>query len=84
MKAKLFVMKFAVLSLTNKSAVVGLVFLAFVALSRGAPILPNINTNNIITITNAPYNAKGDGTTDNTLAISNAIVAAAKGVQQTD
>jgi hypothetical protein len=44
-----------------------------------APTLPNINTNNIITITNAPYNAVGDGSTDNTLAISNAIVQAAKG-----
>jgi len=43
------------------------------------PALPNINTNNIITITNSPYNAVGDGATDNTLAISNAIVAAAAG-----
>jgi polygalacturonase len=44
-----------------------------------APRLPTINTNNVITITNAPYNAAGNGVTDNTLAISNAIVAAAAG-----
>jgi len=39
----------------------------------------NINTNNVITVTNSPYNAVGDGSTDNTLAISNAIVQANKG-----
>jgi polygalacturonase len=44
-----------------------------------APVLPNINTNNIITVTNTPYNAVADGTTDNAAAISNAIVAAAAG-----
>ena len=38
-----------------------------------------INTNFVIVVTNAPYNAKFDNATDNTLAISNAIVAAAKG-----
>src|ERR1039457_6925377 len=43
------------------------------------PTLPNINTNNVITITNAPYNAKNDGATDNTLAISNAIAVASSG-----
>jgi polygalacturonase len=43
------------------------------------PVLPAINTNNVITITNAPYDAVGDGATDNTLAISNAIVQANKG-----
>jgi len=48
-------------------------------LALALPALPNINTNNIITITNSPYNAVGDGATDNTLAISNAIVAAAAG-----
>ena len=41
--------------------------------------MPNINTNNIITITNAPYNATNNGMADNTIAISNAIVTAAAG-----
>jgi hypothetical protein len=45
----------------------------------GTPTLPGINTNNIITITNAPYNAVGDGTTDNTAAIQAAIKAAGLG-----
>jgi polygalacturonase len=39
----------------------------------------NINTNNIITVTNSPYDAVGDNATDNTLAISNAIVQANQG-----
>jgi hypothetical protein len=52
---------------------------SFVMATMAVPTLPSINTNNIITITNAPYNAVGDGATDNTLAISNAIVAAAAG-----
>jgi polygalacturonase len=43
------------------------------------PALPNINTNFILNITDAPFNAVGDGITDNTLAISNAIVQVAKG-----
>ncbi|MGH7992053.1 MAG: glycosyl hydrolase family 28 protein [Limisphaerales bacterium] len=43
------------------------------------PQLPNINTNNVITITDPPFNAAGDGVTDNTLAISNAIVQASQG-----
>jgi hypothetical protein len=55
------------------------VFLALVTVTLAAPILPNINTNNVINITNAPYNALGDGLTNNTLAISNAILAAAAG-----
>lgn len=38
-----------------------------------------INTNNVIVVTNAPYNAIGDGVFTNSEAISNAIVAASKG-----
>lgn len=38
-----------------------------------------INTNNVIIVTNAPYGATGDGVFTNTVAISNAIVAASKG-----
>jgi polygalacturonase len=45
----------------------------------GTPTLPSINTNNIINITNAPYNAIGDGVTDNTAAIQAAIKAAGLG-----
>src|SRR5689334_10410283 len=47
--------------------------------ATAAPKLPTINTNNIITITDPPYNAVGNGIADNTLAISNAIAAAAAG-----
>ncbi len=46
--------------------------------AAAVPTLPNINTNNVITITNAPYNATND-TTDNTTAIQNAINAASAG-----
>jgi polygalacturonase len=53
--------------------------LVMVGLAKAAPTLPNINTNNLVTITSAPFNAVGDGLTDNTLAISNAIVIAAAG-----
>ena len=41
--------------------------------------MPLINTNNLIVVTNAAYGAVGDNSTDNTLAISNAIVKAASG-----
>ena len=44
-----------------------------------APNLPNINPNNLLTITNTTFGAVGDNATDNTLAISNAIVTAAAG-----
>ncbi len=55
-------------------------FLLFNVSSRaGTPTLPSINTNNIINITNAPYNAIGDGITDNTAAIQAAIKAAGMG-----
>jgi polygalacturonase len=43
------------------------------------PALPVINTNNIINITSAPYNAIGDGVITNTSAIQAAINAAALG-----
>jgi polygalacturonase len=57
--------------------VAGMLWFTGAALS--APALPDINTNNIIVITNAAYGAKFDNSTDNTIAISNAIVAAAAG-----
>jgi DNA-binding beta-propeller fold protein YncE len=44
-----------------------------VTVTLAAPLLPNINTNNIINITNAPYGAIGDGSTDNASAIQAAI-----------
>src|SRR5690349_11270080 len=43
------------------------------------PTLPAINTNNIINITNAPYNAVSGGVITNTAAIQSAINAAAAG-----
>jgi hypothetical protein len=55
------------------------IYFAVPDLISAAPSLPNINTNNIVVITNSPFNAVGDGTNDNTLAISNAIVVAAAG-----
>jgi polygalacturonase len=57
--------------------IVGL--LASAPAGGAVPPLPIINANNLITITNAPYNATNNGTTDNAMAISNAIVAAAAG-----
>ncbi len=50
-----------------------------VTVTSAAPLLPKINTNNIINITNAPYYAMGDGATDNTSAIQSAINAASSG-----
>ncbi len=38
-----------------------------------------INTNNLIVVTNTPYNAIGDAVSDNAVAISNAIVTASHG-----
>src|SRR6516225_8809904 len=55
----------------------GLLLLANFA--RADIALPLIITNNVITVTNAPYNAVADGVTDNAVAISNAVVAASRG-----
>jgi polygalacturonase len=54
-------------------------FLSFAPGALAVPQLPDINTNNVLTITDPPFNAVGDGMTDNTLAISNAIVLASQG-----
>jgi polygalacturonase len=53
--------------------------LSFVAATLALPALPNINTNNVIVITNPAYGAVGDGVTTNTTAIQNAINAASAG-----
>lgn len=53
--------------------------LVFATALPAAPVLPVINTNNIIVITNAAYGAIGDGVTTNTTAIQNAINSAAAG-----
>lgn len=67
----------------HKNQVAGLlasaVLLAICGSASAAPTLPSINTNNVITITNAPYNAVGDGITTNTATIQAAINAAAIG-----
>jgi polygalacturonase len=54
-------------------------WLANGSVARALPTLPLINSNNVIVVTNTAYGAVGDGVTDNTLAISNAIVKAAAG-----
>jgi len=59
---------------------VWLLLLFWATVAKGiSPWALQINTNNIIVVTNLTYGAKGDNSTDNTLFISNAIVAAAKG-----
>jgi polygalacturonase len=64
--------------------IASLVLVAGIALSAlggyySTPALPNLNTNNVIVITNAAYGGKGDNATDNTVTIQAAIVAAAAG-----
>ncbi len=62
-------------------ALSSLVFLDSASVLPAAPpSLPKINTNNVINITTSPYNAIGDGVTTNTVAIQNAINAAAAGL----
>ena len=47
--------------------------------ASATPILPAINTNFIVTVTNSTYGALGDNSTDNTTAIQSAITAASRG-----
>jgi polygalacturonase len=54
-----------------------LLFLLAAPLLQANPVLPVIPAN-LVNITNAPYNALGDGTTTNTTAIQSAINAVAK------
>src|SRR5208283_2576621 len=68
---------------SSRDRFLGAVTVAFLLLVTSAsaivPWTNNINTNNIIVVTNAAYGAVFDNSTDNALAISNAIVAAARG-----
>jgi hypothetical protein len=57
----------------------GILALATASVSALPPTLPAINTNNIVNITNAPYNAMSGGVFTNTAAIQAAINAAAAG-----
>lgn len=60
--------------------ILGLVLLVYPELVKAflpPPPLPNINTNTVFIVTNAPYNAIPDGVTTNTTAIQSAINAAA-------
>ena len=56
----------------------GLVWLISLS-SPATPILPSINTNFIVSVTNSTYGALGDNATDNTTAIQSAITAASRG-----
>jgi len=68
--------------MTRIALILLLVFVNFKSLRAGyysTPAVPNINTNNVIVVTNAAYGAVGDGATTNTAAIQAAIARAAAG-----